>query len=468
MSINTIAIKQLTQPIIMVRALNFTRYTTIRILMAGIAILASHGMQSAHAGDLLSIYTLALQNDHALLAAAAQRDAALQVLPQSVARLLPTINANATADYNHLVTGQSPIDSQQNTDDLFWDSFVSLQLSQPIYRREYWIQLEQADDQVAKAELLYLAEEQKLMIRVAQAYFNALYALDSLQLATAEKEALEHQLKQAQAQFKVGLAAITDVDEAKAAFDRTKAAEITARNELYNAQEAIREITGEYDQQLSALQNSIPMALPQPSDRDAWNQKALEQNIELMVAESGVKIAEKTVDIQLSGHFPTLDLVGNVAITDNNRPTGVVTEAQSIGLKVNVPLYQGGSVNSKVTQARYELIATKENMAKQRRLVTRQIMQAYHGVESAMSQVDAYQAAIASAQSALNAALEGNRVGTRTMVDILLMQSNLYRAKQSYAKARYDYIVHGLSLRQAAGILNQSDFESINQYLTGC
>lgn len=77
----------------------------------------------------------------------------------------------------------------------------------------------------------------------------------------------------------------------------------------------------------------------------------------------------------------------------------------------------------------------------------------------------AYKTAVRSAQSAVDAAEAGLEVGTRTMVDVVTSLRNLYRAKQDYSKARYDYVVNGFLLKQAVGVLSREDVELTNAWL---
>ena len=163
--------------------------------------------------------------------------------------------------------------------------------------------------------------------------------------------------------------------------------------------------------------------------------------------------------------MPTLDLVGTAGFTDNNRPNGVRTEFETIGMQLNLPLFQGGMVNSKVRQAREQFQADQENLELQRRTANLQVKTSFRGVTTSISQVAALKSAVASAQSALDATEAGFEVGTRTMIDVLLVQSNLYQAKRDYAQARYNYITNSLSLKQAAGILMREDVELVNRWL---
>ena len=432
-------------------------------------------LTAVDAQDLLATYELALQHDPRLHEAEATRNAVLETKPQSLARLLPTLSARAglNRDYwqsNSLggVGGQGIGFAVglggQNVG--FWDSSASAELTQPIYHREYWVQLSQADNQIAQAEAAYAAEQQNVTLRTAQAYFNVLLAQDNLEFALSEKQSIERQLEQAKARFEVGLTAITDVNEAQAGFDLARANAIKAENDLDNAREALREIIGEFEENLSGLATEIPLKSPEPTNIEDWSRRAQENNLAIIAAQNRSELAKKGIDLQFAGHLPSLDLIGSAGFVDNNRPLGFTYQYQAIGMQVKVPLFQGGAVNSRVRQARYEFEAAQENLDTQRRSVTRQVKDAYRGILSSISQVSAYQAAVVSSQSALEATEAGFEVGTRTMVDVLVEQRNLYRAKLDYAKSRYDYIVNSLSLKQASSLLGREDIELVNRWLS--
>lgn len=422
----------------------------------------------AGAGDLLSIYELAVQRDPTVRAAEANRNAILENKPQSVANLLPNISISGNLNRNSVKSKfandqLSFIAGARNVG--FWSSGASVNLTQPVYHHELWVRLSQADSQIAQAEANYESERQRLILRTAQAYFNVLYAQDALEFAKAENRAIERQLEQAKARFEVGLVAVTDVNEAQAGYDQASANAIRAENELDNAREALREIVAEYEGELSGLEREIPLQTPEPGDIEAWNKRALENNLAILAAQNQADIARKNIELQFAGHMPSLDLSASAAFSDNNRPRGIPSEAQVIGMQVNIPLYQGGLVSSRVRQAREQFESAQENLDVQRRAAVRQVKNAYRGVMSSISQAAALKSATVSAQSALEASEAGFEVGTRTMVEVLTQQKVLYAAKRDYAKARYDYIVNSLSLKQAAGLLQREDVELVNRWL---
>ena len=253
---------------------------------------------------------------------------------------------------------------------------------------------------------------------------------------------------------------------AQAGFDQARASEIAAENDLDNQKEALREIIGEFEANLSALGKELALIGPEPADISAWSKAAENNNFSIVSAFNQAEFARKAIELQNAGHLPQLDIIGSYAVSDNNSSFGFRGDTQSIGLQLNVPLFEGGIVSSRVRQAVYEYQVAKEQLTATQRSVKRLVKDAYRGVVSNMSQVNALQAAVKSSESALEATEAGFEVGTQTMVDVLTEQSNLYRAKRDYARSRYDYLVNSIKLKQAASSLTLADLEYINNLLT--
>jgi outer membrane protein len=440
-------------------------------------LVALPGAFAAGAQDLLQTYELALQHDPQLAQVQEQRNAALENRPQSVARLLPNLSFTGQMDYVHqnierfpqrVSVPGLPGGAIPGILDNFWNSSATVQMRQPLFHQDYWVQLSQSENQIAQAEAQYAAEQQNLMLRTTQAYFNVLAAKDSVEFAKAEKDSIGRQLEQAKERFAVGLIAITDVHEAQAAYDQAVATEIRMENDLDNAREALREIIGELDEELSVLMEDLPLSRPEPAKLEDWSNISLQNNLNIIAAANETEVARKNISLQRTGHLPTLDFVGAYNFSDSSSLTlGSRAERGSVGVQMNVPIFQGGAVNSRTRQARHQFEAALRNLDKQRRAVDRTTKNAYRGILSTISQVESLKAAVFSAQSAVEATEAGLEVGTRTMVEVLTEQSRLYAAKRNYSRARYDYIINGFQLKQAAGILTREDIELVNKWLQG-
>lgn len=425
--------------------------------------------------DLLQVYELAITNDARLRESSAKLKAIKEIKPQSLARLLPTLSIKGDMHRNSVRSSfqQAPMSiganpliffaGGMNVD--FWNSAASINLFQPIYHHEYWVQLSQADKQIAQAETNFAAEQQNLIKRTVESYFEALFSADSLEYFDAELVAISKQLEMAQAKYEAGLNAITDVHEAEAAYHQARTNKIRGENQLQNTLANLELITGKPPGKLSKLKETLLLNPPQPTRTEDWVEFAQQNNLSLLAATTHLDEVRQRIDQQFAGHLPTVDLVGTAGFTDNNRPYGIATEYQAIGMQVTIPVIEGGGVNSRVRQARYEYEAAQENLDGLRRSVTRDVKEAYRGVISAISQIESLEATLKSASSALEAAQTGLEVGNRTMVDVLSEQANLFRAKREYTRARYDYVVSQFKLKWASGVLTSADLLSVNQGL---
>jgi outer membrane protein len=254
------------------------------------------------------------------------------------------------------------------------------------------------------------------------------------------------------------------------------ASEIGVKRELATARELLREITGEYVPALSAPGEDFPLPTPNPSDQQSWIDLAMAQNLTVIASRLDEKIARDEIAFRRTGHYPTLELVANYSdsttdITDQLRD-GVAfpdfdtdNQNDSISLQLSVPLFAGGRTSSQVREAVYLHRAAKEQLQRVARETERATRDAYLGVLSEISRVQALQQAVASSRTALEATQAGFDVGTRTIVDVLNSQRALYLAISNYYQSRYVYVGNVLRLKQAAGTLKVQDLEQIDKWL---
>ena len=428
-----------------------------------ILLLAVSGV--TRADDLVSVFGLALDSDPQYQAAIASHDAALEVVPQSLALLLPDINLRADVSRNRFHNRKPEPDEKENTYSTNKD--YSALLRQSVYARDRFIALEQADSRVAQADAELESAYQDLIIRVARRYFIVLGAMDNLEFVQADKAAIARTLDQAKQRFEVGLAAITDVYEAQARYDTAVSEEINAEKLLDDAREALRELTGESPGEVEILREEIPLAEPQPAAKEQWVETATGQNPLLLAARAATEAARQEVEIKRSGHYPTVDVTAGYS-RRNVSFGGLVPlnrNDSAIGLEVVLPVYQGGLVSSQTRESRFLLDQTQQDGVRIFREVERQARDSYRGVLSEISRVKALKQAVISSDKALEASEAGFEVGTRTIVDVLDSQRELLRVRRDHARSRYDYLLNTLSLKQAAGILEEPDLVQINGLL---
>jgi len=418
---------------------------------------------SVYAQDLIETHQLAVQNDPVLKQAYLNQYSAGESKAQSIAVMLPSISINGQSSRDRIKSkkGNFQTAATQN----YWNHGFTVNFSQPVFHWEHWIQLNQSSNRIAKAEADYQAEKQNLLVKVIEAYFNILAAQDSLEFTTSELEAINKQLEQAQQRFDVGLIAITDVYEAQAGYDQARSNQIDAENSVDDSKEALLEIIGETELDLLTLTKTINLTPPSPNKISEWTKIAETNNLAIISALNQAEIARKDISLQQSGHLPTLDIIANYGVQNVNSSFGSRGDTQSVGLQLNIPLFQGGLISSRAKQAHYDYKIAKQNLLATKRKVKREIRNAFRDINSSINRAHALKAAVTSAESSLEATTAGAEVGTRTMVDVLAEQRNLFRAKRNYSRTRYDYLINGVKLKQAASNLTEQDIGVINQYL---
>lgn len=445
-----------------------------------IVLLAATLPATSDAASLLEIYQQALQSDPRIHEAEARRLASLEATPQARGVLLPQIGFSGDwtrSEFAGNSVGQNADGSIGNflseidTEQTRWQ----FNLQQTLFRWDQIVNLRRADKTVARAEADREAAQQDLIVRVTQTYFDVLAAEDRLTARHANRNAIARQLEQAKQRFDVGLIAITDVQESQAAYDLAVADEIAAKRNLATSREFMREITGEYVDELAAPGEDMPLRSPSPTSEIGWVDLALTQNLALVSSRIDEQLARDEISFRKNGHYPTIDLVANTG-RSNTTQTRTVNQGvpfdspsdgrnDSIGLQFSVPIFAGGRVNSRVREAIYLHRASRENLHRVTRETERATRDAYLGVLAEISRVNALQRAVESNETALEATQAGFEVGTRTIVDVLNAQFNLYSSITQFYQSRYDYLLNVMRLKQAAGSLQIQDLEALEPFL---
>jgi outer membrane protein len=419
--------------------------------------------------DLQAAYRLAQGGDPIFEAARYALEAGREKLPQARAGVLPTLNLNGNGNRQR---GRASFASSpyldRNVNSWAWN----LQLSQPVVRVANWIGVAQAGAQVEQAEAQFAQAESDLILRTAQAYFDLLTARDSVSVAKAQLLAVDQQRVLARRRYDVGEATITDVYEAQSRHDLGRSQLVQALNDQESRQAELERLIGPLPEPLAGLKADVHLPAPEPLDVGAWMGNARENNPLVRNQLAAVEVAEKQVSMNRAAHLPTLDFTAGYG---RNYTSGSMTspadienrvKASTIGLQLTIPIYQGGEVNSRVTEAIANRYKSRAELEAERRLAATQARQAFGGVTSGLSQVEALTSAVTSSLDSVNANKIGYRNGTRVNIDVLNAEQQLFAAQRDLAKARYDTILQGLRLKGAAGTLSEMDVMAVNALLT--
>lgn len=464
-------------------------FINFKVLIFSCAALTAPTVGSA--ATLLEVYQQALQSDPRIHEAEARRLAALESQPQARGVLFPQIGFDGSwtksetsgsgiqnaviedpANPGENIVVPFPFQTEIRDEETRWQ----FSLRQTLFRWDQIVGLRQADKIVARAEANREAAQQDLIVRVTEAYFNVLGAEDRLLAIHADRLAIARQLEQAKQRFEVGLIAITDVQESQAAYDQSVASEIAAKRQLATARYQLREITGSYVTELAAPGEELPLRNPNPESEQAWLDMAMDQNLALVSSRLDERLARDEISFRRTGHYPTIELVASTGSSESDQdqnnfnefgflPADSNFDSDSIGIQFSFPIFSGGTTSSRVKEAVYLHRAAREQLQRVTRETERQTRDSYLGVLAEISRVKALEQAVASARTALDATQAGFDVGTRTIVDVLRSQFNVYQSVTNYYQARYDYLLNAMRLKQAAGSLNVRDLETLEPYL---
>ena len=450
-----------------------------------LALLLALGAPIAHADDLLQIYQQARASDPTLAGAEATKLATDENVDQARSQLLPQIAAalsftRATGGSNTAGFVPDPVTGQNElvlgTSTTFYTRSLGATLDQSLVDISRWTTLKSSELTANAGAATYDAAQQALLISTAQTYFNVLTALDALKFADANEKALNRQLEQAQQRFEVGLAAITDVNDAKAQHDAAVANVISAQNTVDQSREAVRQLTNKEPGEFKKLREDLPLDHPNPDDPKVWVDLALKQNPVLTSSAFQVGAANQNINTARAGHLPVLnaqlgyarapswgdtDFSGGQTFHDSSDPKW----GGSIGVTLSVPIFSGGFTQSRVRQAIYNRDFAEDQYEFNRRQVEAATRNNFRSVIAGASEVEATKAAVVSAQSSVEATQAGYEVGTRTIVDVLISQQTLLQAQSNYSLARHTFVLDGLLLKQAAGVIEVKDLQLINALL---
>ncbi|EOC1286196.1 outer membrane channel protein TolC [Cronobacter muytjensii] len=436
-------------------------------ILIGLSLTGFSAMSQAE--NLLQVYQQARLSNPDLRSSAADRDAAFEKINEARSPLLPQLGLGADYTYNSGFRDNDGVDTTSKS--------ASLQLTQTIFDMSKWRALTLQEKTAGIQDVTYQTDQQTLMLNTATAYFQVLSAIDALSYTEAQKQAIYRQLDQTTQRFNVGLVAITDVQNARAQYDNVLANEVTARNNLDNALEQLRQVTGNYYPQLASL-NVDSFKTNKPAAVNALLKEAEQRNLTLLQARLSQDLAREQIRYAETGHMPTLGLTASSSVSDTDYSGSKTSSAaaasryadskvgqNSVGLSFSMPLYSGGSVTSQVKQAQYSFVGASEKLESAHRNVVQTVRSSYNNVNASISSIKAYEQAVVSAQSSLDAMEAGYSVGTRTIVDVLDATTTLYNAKQQLSSARYNYLINQLNIKSALGTLNEQDLVALNNSL---
>ena len=421
---------------------------------------------TVYAVDLVEVYNIAVKNDPKLLASEVKHKAIMQEYPIARSYLLPNLKFSAKSQRTResidgAVYGRYTSTTQFTTDE------YSINLKQPLYRRDLFSLLEKSEYQIAKSLAERESARQDLIIRVAEAYFDILDSLDNINYVKSEKASIKSQLNESKKRLEVGLIAITDYAEAQASYDLSETQYIEAKNLSDISKESLYVLTGKQFKKFSSLDKNIKAKDPDPNNIKAWEDFAIKQNLDLVAYKRAQDIATTNIKYERSKHFPTLDIYGTVKETDKGGGSSGAFESNNdyIGIELNIPIFIGGNAYFNSKKASYLEEQARYDVLQKKREVIRDARKAFLNLKSSISKVNASKKALESNELSVEYNQAGFEVGTRSTTDVLLALKDLYKAKKNFSKSKYEYLLSKLRLKQSIGTLSIDDIKVVNSWL---
>ena len=441
-----------------------TRLTSACLVLLGMAVVLP-----AWSLDLRQAYEAAYENDATIRAARAGAQASREKLPQARAQQRPNVSLNASRNHNDLTSEtQNSQGKPVRSENQYYSGNQSLSVRQPLYRPYVSALVRQAQAQVEEADAALERDEQTLVTRVGEAYFDALLAQDQVMLIEAQKATYSTQLDAARKGLHAGTGTRTDIDEAQARLDLTLAQELEALQHVEFTRRRLESLMGRPVDVLASLDvRRFNPTAPIPGLVDDWVERAEQANPELQSLRAQLDAAGMEVEKAQAGHKPTLDAVAQWSRSSSDTVTSINQryDNKSIGLQLSVPLYAGGYVSSTVRQAVAAQERAREALEAARRDLGVRVHREFRGMTEGVLRVKALEQAVRSAEQAVLSNQKSFQAGSRTTVDVLNAQQQKTTAQRDLAQARYLYLVSRLRLQALAGEDRQSSVSQVNSAL---
>lgn len=447
--------------------------------------------------DLINLYQEAAFSDPILNSARFNYQASKELYWQGLSLLLPQAVATpgGTRYYQHGV-GTTVVAAGPGNSRVFDQKNYTVTLTQPVFNLGALEAFKQGDLNTKIADMRFYLAQQDLILRVSQAYFDALTSQDNVELYRNKKSLIKQQLEIAQAKFDAGLATIVDVNTAQAALDLANSQEIAAQADLVVKRGVLEQLVGRpvgalkpltkeakidgvlknprsksKDAKGNPIADSINPQLPPGQTLDDWINQAEAANFNVLAGQLSVSLAESTYRASQALNYPSLNLVGTSGYnTSNGTPNSYIPAStnvynNTVGLQMTIPLVSGGFNNSVIRQNAALVDQAKANYDNARRTAAQNTRAAFTGFYGGLASVKAYEAAERSSTSALESSKLGFQVGTLINMDVLIALDTLISTRSQLQQARYNTILNAIKLKSQAASLSDEDLLAINTLL---
>jgi protease secretion system outer membrane protein len=439
----------------------------MRTSVAAAALLA---LAAGNAGaiSLQQAYEAALKNDPQYRMHYYEKESAQENEVLGRSNLLPQVSASYSASRN-----VADLNQYSNFDRVWIPShprYISrssaVQVRQPILNLDGIVRYRQGKVQAKQGAQQFEADTNDVILRVVGAYADALFAEDQVELSRVQRDMYQEQMKVNARLFEKGEGTKTDMLETKARFDLAEAQLVEAQDNAQAMRDTLAGVIGMDPGALDKLGTNFRFQPLKPASIDEWRSIALAHNPALLSARLGVENARLDIQRNKAGHAPRVDFIAAYSKDDS---ASLQTYQQNsvnrtIGVQVNIPIYQGGAISAQTRQAADNWNRAQSDLDNRTNQVLVELRKAYDLVQNSVAKVAALEKAVASGKELMVATEQSIKGGVRINLDLLNAQQQLYTSQRDLAQARYSYLLGLLRLRAAAGTLGESDVREVAAY----
>jgi len=416
----------------------------------------------SYAENLLQVYHQTAAASPVLARAQALLDADLAARPMARAELLPKIDIVAGISQNRAdIVGLGPSQGIQS----YSGNHYSVSLSQPLFNGPAYAAQDAAENRIRAGEAGLLATGQRLILQVTEAYFAVLKAQADLHVAVNQRTLLSKILDRAETSREIGTGDVIDVHEARARADAAESELVLAKNSLRLARQHLQRLTHQPFGTLDGLA-AVKAEGPLPDRLEFWVQSAFDQHPRLRQARQELQAAEAQVSIASRARWPRMALDAGYSHVKGELLPEMERDELTASVNVRLPLYQGGEIGAKTSLARSLAEASRFRLEDLRDQVRLETETAFFNLQNSVAGLNAASQALTSAQTSLQATREGNRVGVRSLIDLLTVIQEFTAIERKYYTALYDHVAARIRLKAAAGVLTVEDLAAINSLLS--
>jgi len=403
----------------------------------------------ARAETLLEALSAAYKFNPRLDAARATLRATDEEVPRAQAGYKPSVTGSADTSFRHITTNPGTTANGDTN-----PRGYQIGLVQPLFRGFRTVNAVNAAEATVRGgrETLRLAEE-SVLLEAVTAYGDVVRDTAIVRLRENNVTVLTRDLRATQDRFNVGEVTRTDVAQAQARRAAAVAALDLARANLKTSRATFERVIGHPPSHLVEARESPLVA------------KTLPENVEISLRESPNVVgalyreqaARYTIDLVRGELLPTAQLEANYAKRFDDTPGLDSTETGSITGRLTVPFYTGGEVQARVRQAKQTHIQRLQEIEQARTETQANVVTAWAQLQAAKAAVESDQTAVDANRIALAGVREEERVGQRTLLDVLNAEQELLNAEVNLVTDQRNVIVASYTVLSTIGRLDAQE-----------